>query len=349
MNAIIVRLARNALTVIATALLTCHVAGALADSPEPAASLVAAAQREQTLTWYTAENTDIAEGVVSHFTKRYPGITVKINRSGAEKLGGQFLQENDANIHNADVLTLYDLSIFEDLKAKGLLAKYVPQNASTLDARFKDSGGTYVVTSGDIYVIAYATRSVNSSDVPQDWPDLLAPRWQGRIVLNSPLFSGDAMVGAAGVSSKYGWEFYEKLKAANPLVVQSIPETMFPLVSGERWISLTSVELVQQLARKGDPVAFVVPKGGAVFLPGATGIAASAPHPAAARLFEDFYLSTELQEALGDFGFYPVRSDIKPAKGQLPLAKLPLLIVDPTALGGEKPTIKTNFKRIFGG
>jgi len=106
---------------------------------------------------------------------------------------------------------------------------------------------------------------------------------------------------------------------------------------------------VQQLQRKGDPVAFVVPKAGSVFLPGATAIAASAPHVSAARLFEDFYLSTELQGVLSQFGFYPVRSDVPLAAGQAELAKLPLIIVDPKRLGGQKSSIKANFKKIFGG
>src|SRR6185437_9497008 len=115
-------------------------------------------------------------------------------------------------------------------------------------------------------------------------------------------------------------------------------------------ISLTSVQLVQQLAHKGDPVAYVIPKSGGVFLAGATGIAAAAPHPSAARLFVDFYLSVEAQKVLAGFGYDPIRSDVPLEQANLSLAKVPLIIVDPKILlGGEKDKVKANFKKIFGG
>lgn len=311
--------------------------------------LVSAAEKEGTLTWYTAENTDIAEAAVAEFNKSFPGIKVKVNRSGAEALANQVLMQSQAGVHDDDVLTVYDFSTLHDFAATGMLEKFSPPNAKQIDAKFSSlTDPSYVVTTGDAYVIAYNTHAVTGAAIPRDWNDLLASRWKDQIVLNSPSFSGDALLGATGLSTSLGWNFYQSLQRQGPLVVQSIPQTMDPVISGERQISMTSVQLVQQLMEKGQPVAFTLPRTGSVFLPGGTAVLSSAPHPNAAKLFEDFYLSVQMQRKFAELGFFPVRKGVEVPSGKLGLSALKLIIVDPVKLKSDKPVVKAKFKEMFG-
>src|SRR5436190_12130116 len=67
-------------------------AGILSPAPRAArsqplsAGLVDAARREGTLTFYTAMELPLAESLKRRFEGRYPGISVRLKRSGAERI-----------------------------------------------------------------------------------------------------------------------------------------------------------------------------------------------------------------------------------------------------------------------
>jgi ABC-type Fe3+ transport system substrate-binding protein len=74
------------------------------------------------------------------------------------------------------------------------------------------------------------------------------------------------------------------------------------------------VSKVEELKKKGAPVDFL--PGGPTFATLSTiGVVQNAPHPAAAKLFVDFILSPEGQQALVRGGKIPLRKNVKsPAK-----------------------------------
>src|SRR5258708_26082293 len=84
---------------------------ARAATPEPTAvtpALIAAARREGKAVWYAAMDLPVAEHVARGFEAKYPGIAVRIERTGSERQFQRLAQEYAANIHAADVIHASD-------------------------------------------------------------------------------------------------------------------------------------------------------------------------------------------------------------------------------------------------
>src|ERR1700691_3403699 len=81
-------------------------APATAETPD----LVAAAQKEGTVRWYTSAELSVVEAIGKAFEAKYPGITVKIERSGAERNFQRIAQEYGSNIHEVDIVDSSDAS-----------------------------------------------------------------------------------------------------------------------------------------------------------------------------------------------------------------------------------------------
>src|SRR6266566_2275071 len=93
--------------------------------------LYAAAKQEGSLTWYTAHSDDVtAQALGREFEALYPGIKVSVVRTTAQVAFQRVSQEIKAGAMQVDVLGTSDIGHFVSLKEKGLLEKYVPENAS---------------------------------------------------------------------------------------------------------------------------------------------------------------------------------------------------------------------------
>src|SRR5437016_4003590 len=75
--------------------------------PPPAAAitpeLIAAAKKEGKAIFYTAMDLQFAERLGRTFEQKFPGIAVRVERSGAERVFQRIDQEYTSNIHAVDV------------------------------------------------------------------------------------------------------------------------------------------------------------------------------------------------------------------------------------------------------
>ncbi|NCX78798.1 MAG: hypothetical protein EBW96_02710, partial [Actinobacteria bacterium] len=83
------------------------------------------------------------------------------------------------------------------LKKDKLVAKYIPESAERLPARFKDKDGYWVAT--NLYVLSpgFNTDLVKKGTEPKTFQDLLDPKWRGKIAWNSsvtPFFSSLVLI-----------------------------------------------------------------------------------------------------------------------------------------------------------
>lgn len=217
-----------------------------------------------------------------------------------------------------------------------LLAPYKVPTWHDIPASARDPEGHWV---GDYFgIISFAVNRRVVTKVPRNWHDLLKPDYRGMVAMDgSPLGSGDAFAAVMAASLATcgsvtsiapGVEFFARLARAGNLNPIAVTEPT--LVSGQtpivlRWdyLNLTSRDNAAKMA----PIEVVVPADAAPF--GAfyaQAISAFAPHPKAARLWQDFLYSDE-----GQLGFlaqyaHPIRFAALLAKGAIPaamLAKLP--------------------------
>ena len=70
---------------------------AIAVTPE----LIEAARKEGKVNYYAAIQLDVAERLGKLFEAKYPGMSVRVERSGAERIFQCIGQENDSGIHAA--------------------------------------------------------------------------------------------------------------------------------------------------------------------------------------------------------------------------------------------------------
>src|SRR6201990_1125952 len=113
---------------------------AAAPPPEPVTpDLIAAAKKEGKVIYYTSTDLPVAEKLAKAFEAKYPGIAVRVERTGAERVFQRIGQEYASNIRAVDVVNSSDAAHFIVWKRDGILAPYVPEDvAKDYPAEHKD-------------------------------------------------------------------------------------------------------------------------------------------------------------------------------------------------------------------
>ena len=71
-------------------------------------ALIEAARKEGKLSWYTSVDLPVAEKIAKAFEAAYPGVSMKVERSGAERIFQRIGQEYQSRIYNCDVVNSSD-------------------------------------------------------------------------------------------------------------------------------------------------------------------------------------------------------------------------------------------------
>jgi len=107
-------------------------------------ALVAAAQKEGKVVWYTSVDLPVAEKVARAFEAKFSGIAVHVERNGSERLFQRIEQELASSIHAGDVVNTSDGAHFVIWKRAGLLQPYLPlEAAQSLPKDQVDADGTF--------------------------------------------------------------------------------------------------------------------------------------------------------------------------------------------------------------
>jgi iron(III) transport system substrate-binding protein len=261
------------------------------------------------------------------------GVDGEYTRIPGPKFVPTVLTEFGAGNLLADVLQAPRPAI-ELLEQKGVLASYrSPSAAGYPEWARKDDRMTMFGIEYMSYL--YNTQHVKKGDAPKTYEELADPKWKDKIVMPNPATAGGTVAGLVGLKelvfkSDSKWMEYMKALAANkPMFVASLGPTPAPIESGQR---LIGISMPKYIVTKAPAPLDWGPQGGQPLLgtPRAIGISAKARHPAAARVFLDYWLSKEamalLAKDVGEYvlapGVYPPIKGIDKAK-VLPLRDLP--------------------------
>src|SRR5579862_2180485 len=105
--------------------------------------LIEAAKKEGKVVFYTSIDLPLAEKIAKAFEAKYPGIAVRVERTGAERVLQRIGQEYASNIHAVDVVNSSDASHFIVWKRDGILAPYVPEDVAAYPAEHRDIDGQF--------------------------------------------------------------------------------------------------------------------------------------------------------------------------------------------------------------
>jgi iron(III) transport system substrate-binding protein len=312
--------------------------------------LVAAAEREGQIAWYTAIDLAVAERLVGAFQKKYPGVKVQLQRSGAERNFARVGQEYAAGIHSVDVIDSSDAAHFIIWKRQGWLAPYVPVDvAEHFKPEYRDPDGMFALWRVTLSVIGYNTKLVKQEDAPKSFADLLDPKWSGKIVKAHPGYSGTILTATFQMARDLGWGYFERLSKQRVLQVQSAVDPPKKLAAGERAIMADGSEaalIFQQDA--GQPVLPVYPTEGTPFIASPSAVLKDAPHPNAARLFQSYVFSQEGQQLIVDIsGFRALHDLVREKPGRKPLGEIKLMQDDPAAVESQADEIKKRYTQYF--
>jgi putative spermidine/putrescine transport system substrate-binding protein len=217
---------------------------------------------------------------------------------------------------------------------EGLYAKYFNLNYKTIPRSLKDTRGFWM---GDYWgAVSIGYNKTLVSNPPKTFKDLLKPEYKGKVAINgSPLSSNSAVSvviasalanGGSLADVAAGIDFWAQMKKnGNYIPVGTTPQTV---ASGQTPISLdwdyNNLAYVTEFPAAN--WAFTVPADGVYGGAYAQAINATAPHPNAARLWEEFLYSDQGQIIWLKGGAHPARFADLVARKVIPkavLAKLP--------------------------
>ena len=217
---------------------------------------------------------------------------------------------------------VFDLGQSVALANTGLFAPYKVETWDDVPAEFKDPDGLWVNDYGGYMAIGY-----DSSKVPEVTAvaDLLGPEFRGKVALNGDptqagaAFSGVMMAAIANGGSADdiapGVEFFGDLKeAGNFLPVDPTPAT---IESGQTPVVIDWDYLGAAEAENVDTWEMIIPPEAVVAGYYFQAINVDAPHPAAARLWQEFLYSDEGQNLWLEGGARPVRAEAMAEAGTI--------------------------------
>jgi iron(III) transport system substrate-binding protein len=325
-----------------------------AQAPAAAAidqKLIDAAKKEGKVVYYTAIDLPVAEKLAKAFEAKYPGINVRVERSGAERVFQRIGQEYSSNIHAVDVVNSSDAAHFIVWKRDGILQPYVPEDvAKHYAAEHKDADGMFASFRAWGCVIGYNTNLVKAADAPKSFADLLDPKWTGKMVKAHPGYSGTIMTATFQMARDIGWDYFEKLAKQKIMQVQSSTDPPKKLALGERAVMADGNEYNMFIEKdKGSPVEIVYPTEGTPFVVGPNAIFKAAPNPNAARLFQSFCFTPEAQQLIIDVGgLRSLHPQVKEHAGRKPVKDIKWLKDDPAGVEKSAEEIKARYTKIFG-
>src|SRR3954452_23923491 len=198
-------------------------------------ALIEAARKEGKVSFYSALELNVAARVARTFEAKYPGITVRVERSGAERIFQRIAQEQGSGIKAVDVANSTDAAHYLDWKKNDWLEPYLPADvARHFPADQVDPDGMHATSCAWMEVIGYNTNLVKREDAPKSYADLLDPKWQGKMVKAHPGYSGAILTATFVLARDLGWPYLEKLAQQKVMQVQSAADPPKKILLGER-------------------------------------------------------------------------------------------------------------------
>ena len=321
-----------------------------ASAQETTPAMVAAAEKEGKVVWYASVDVKVAEEVKKLFKAQYPNIDVEVERTGSERVLQRINQEAGSNIYNVDVVNSSDASHFLFWKQQGWLAKHTPPDAAKFAAQYRDPEGTYFTWRATLDCMAYNTNLVKEADAPKSYAELLDPKWKGKLVKAHPSYSGTSLTGTYALTKVLGWDYFEKLSKTGIQQLQSTTAPPKTIASGERAVMVDGNEyniFIEMDAKS--PVKPIYAREGTPFVSSPTAVFTDAPHPNAARLFQNFLYTARTQQLLVDVGGQrSVHPDVKEPANRTPLKDIKVLPDDAQGMLPQIAEIKKKYTALFG-
>ena len=274
--------------------------------------LVKAAKEEGKLIVYGSCEEEYLNAVCANFKSLY-GIDVQAQRLSTGEVAAKIEEENGHP--SADVWFGGTTDPYNVTSSKGLLEQYEPKNASHLISdKFKSTNKDWYGIYKGILGILYDKEELQrlKLDVPQDYKDLIDPKYKGLIWSSNYNTAGTAKLIINTVIQKYGHDQgIQYLVDLDKNIAQYTKSGSGPskaIGAGECTIGIGMLHdgIYQIVDQEHENIGLQIPSSGASYEVGATAIFKGAPHPNAAKLWIEYALSpacVDLAQKNGSYQF----------------------------------------------
>lgn len=271
------------------------------------------------LTVYSPHGKDLLGYLETEFEKVNPTIDVQWVDMGSQEVLDRVRAE--AANPQADIWFGAPAEAFDRAAKENLLEPYTPSWAASVNVEARHSGhlwyGTYLTPE----VIGYNTEALTASEAPQDWDDVLDPKWKGKVLIRDPVASGTmrAIFGAIMLraiaqtgSEEAGYEWLRRLDENTREYVLNPTLLYQKLGRQEGIVTLWDMPDIATLRQRIKiPVDYVIPASGTPLLVDAIAIVRGTEQGDAARAYYEFVTSAPvLLQSAERFLRIPARIDL---------------------------------------
>ncbi|WP_433825235.1 ABC transporter substrate-binding protein [Actinoplanes sp. CA-015351] len=220
---------------------------------------------------------------------------------------------------------VFDLGMSVATANTALFAPYKTEKFDEIPADLKEATGAYVNDYGGYMSIGYDSSKVPA---PTSVADLLKAEYKGKVALNGDPTQAGAAFGGVQLASianggtvediKAGVDFFAQLKKAGNFL--PVDPTSATIESGQTPVVFDWDYLNAAQSAKTPNWKVFLPSGSVLGSYYAQAISKDAPHPAAARLWQEFLYSDEGQNLWLKGGARPVRADAMQKAGTIDAA-----------------------------
>jgi iron(III) transport system substrate-binding protein len=291
----------------------------------------------RTLLIYTPHGQDLLKDFVARYKQAHPDVDVQFLDMGSREVLERVRAER--NRPQADLWWGASHITFQLAADENLLAAYRPSWADKVAAEARDAQDRWYGTYETPEVIVYNADLVRAEDAPQDWDDVLDPKWRDKVLIRNPNPS-DSMRAIFGAmiwrsyretnSPAGGYDWLRRLDANVHEYTANGTLLMQKLARGEGAISLWDMpDVLLYREKKRFNVGDVIPRSGTPVITDGIAVVRGAPHEEEARRFYEFVTTPEsLVHAAREYYRLPARTDLDrsllPAWMNEPFTRMPV-------------------------
>jgi len=306
-------------------------------------ALVEAAKKEGKLVWYTSMAIDTSKPLLDAFQKEYPFIKAELVRAGEEQLMNRVLSEIRAGRWAFDAISTSAIAL---LPEKKIIQPYLSPNRDAYLSEFKDPNGYWTGIFVNNLILAHNTRMLPAKEAPKDYPDLLDPKWKGKMLMDSTDYDWFGTLTTVWGKEKTV-QYMQRLAKQEPMWRRGHGLTAQLLGAGETALAWAYNFRIERMKNEGAPVEWIDSFNPIVVTLSGIALSAKPTSPNAAKLLIDFATSKKGQEMIRGMRRIPARTDIEPLAPKMDQTKLKLKAV-PKEVYANLEEYAREFRKIFG-
>ena len=242
-----------------------------------------------------------AEAAFDAFTEK-TGIKVEYVEISTGKALAQLQAENGNT--TADIWFGGGVDSYISATDLGYLEQYVSPEAEAINPAYSDADGYWtglaLVPPG--FLVNNDVLAEKNLEAPKTWEDLADPKYKGEIIMASPAISGTQYAILNGTIQAYGeekgWEVWKGINENVDFYAQGGGEPGPKCAAGEFGIAVLAMTGGTFAMEAEYPVTAVYPEDMIPWTPAPIAIFKNSQNKDAAKVFVDYFLSKEGQEAL---------------------------------------------------